>query len=388
MSSVFSVETVQNKRFDRAMLLAVVLLAGVGLAMLFSVSYSRADTLFRNPFYFVQRQSLLMLVGLIGALILSGVNLKTVERFVPFALAGNIVLLLLTFVPQLGASYLGARRWIVLLGFSFQPSELLKLTMVMYLGFLLGRKQDRFDDAVNTLLPPVLMTFLLVGLVYLQNDFSTAVLLLVIAATMFFVAGVRIRYFVSLVIIGLPLLTLLVLSREHRVNRILSFLEPGIDPRGAGYQVLMSQNALRAGGFWGQGIGMGRYKFGILPEAHSDFLFAIVGEELGFVGIFLVLVLFLYLGYRGFLVARNAETGFVRISAFGLSCALIFQALLNMAVVAGAVPATGVTLPFFSSGGTSAMVSVWICGMLLGLSRHVPRDAAGTGRILKGGALG
>ena len=370
------------------MLLAVVLLAGVGLAMLFSVSYSRADTLFRNPFYFVQRQSLLMLVGLIGALILSGVNLKTVERFVPFALAGNIVLLLLTFVPQLGASYLGARRWIVLLGFSFQPSELLKLTMVMYLGFLLGRKQDRFDDAVNTLLPPVLMTFLLVGLVYLQNDFSTAVLLLVIAATMFFVAGVRIRYFVSLVIIGLPLLTLLVLSREHRVNRILSFLEPGIDPRGAGYQVLMSQNALRAGGFWGQGIGMGRYKFGILPEAHSDFLFAIVGEELGFVGIFLVLVLFLYLGYRGFLVARNAETGFVRISAFGLSCALIFQALLNMAVVAGAVPATGVTLPFFSSGGTSAMVSVWICGMLLGLSRHVPRDAAGTGRILKGGALG
>ena len=190
-------------------------------------------------------------------------------------------------------------------------------------------------------------------------------------------AGVKLRYFVSLIIMALPLLTILILSREHRVNRIISFIEPALDPRGSGYQVLMSQSALRTGGVWGQGIGLGRYKFGLLPEAHSDFLFAIVGEELGFIGVLAVLLLFLYLGYRGFLIAVHARYGVVRLAAFGLSGALVYQALLNMAVVSGAVPATGITLPFFSAGGTSAIVSLWICGVLLNLSRYVNQDAGG-----------
>ncbi len=370
MSSVFAIETVQKRPMDRNLLLATVLLVGIGLALLFSVSYSRADTLFDNPFYFVQRQGLLMIVGLVGAIILAGMNIRLIERFIPVVLVINMVLLLLTFVPQFGATYLGARRWIVLFGFSFQPSELLKLTLVLYLGFLLGRKKDQFDDVVNSLLPPLLMTVLLISLVYLQNDLSTAVLLLANAGILFFIAGVRIRYFISLAVMAVPILTLLILSREHRVNRILSFLEPGVDPMGAGYQVLMSKAALQNGGMLGQGIGMGRYKFGMLPEAHSDFLFAIVGEELGFVGVLLVMGLFLYLAYRGYQIAVSADSAFIRFSAFGITCAIVVQALLNMAVVSGAVPATGITLPFFSSGGTSALVTLLMCGMLLNFSRY------------------
>ncbi|MFW5801454.1 MAG: putative lipid II flippase FtsW [Spirochaeta sp.] len=377
MSNVFVIETGHMRRFDRSLLLTTVLLAGFGLSMLFSVSYSRADALFQNPFYFVQRQGILIGVGLIGALVLSRIDLRLIERIVPFAVVLNMGLLLLTFVPQFGVAYLGARRWIVFAGFTFQPSELLKLTLVLYLGCLLGRKQDRFDDPVNTLLPPLMMTGLLSGLVYLQNDFSTTVFIVGIAAAIFFVAGVKLRYFVGLFIMAVPLLTLLILSREHRVNRILTFLEPGIDPSGSGYQVLMSQTALQTGGLWGQGIGMGRYKFGLLPEAHSDFLFAIVGEELGFVGVFAVLGLFLYLGYRGFCIAKQAKYGFVRLTAFGLSAAVLYQAMLNMAVVSGVVPATGITLPFFSSGGTSALVTLWMCGLLLNLSRYVDHEPGG-----------
>lgn len=369
MSNVFVIETVRSHRMDRALLLMTLLLGGIGLTMLFSVSYSRADALFQNPFYFVQRQGILMLIGVAGALLLSCIDLEFIEKSIPLVVIVNIILLLLTFIPQLGATYLGARRWIVLLGFSFQPSELLKLTLVLYLGFLLGRKQDRFDDPVNTLLPPVMITAVLAAIVYFQNDFSTAVFVLVIASLMFFVAGIKLRYFISLFIMVVPLLTILVLSREHRVNRILTFLEPALDPRGSGYQVMMSQTALRTGGLWGQGIGMGRYKFGLLPEAHSDFLFAIVGEELGYIGVLAVLGMFLYLGYRGFLIATHAKTGFIRLSAFGLSAAIVYQAMLNMAVVSGVVPATGITLPFFSSGGTSAMVTLWMCGILLNLSR-------------------
>ncbi|AFG38167.1 putative lipid II flippase FtsW [Spirochaeta africana] len=377
MSNVFVIETAPSRRFDRPLIFVTLLLVGVGLTMLFSVSYSRADALFQNPFYFVQRQALLMLVGIVGALVLSRIDLRIIERVIPYAVVFNMLLLLLTFIPQLGATYLGARRWIVLFGFSFQPSELVKLTLVLYLSCMLGRKQDRFDDPVNTLLPPLMMTGLVAGLVYLQNDFSTTVFIVVIAGLIFYAAGVKLRYFVSLFIMAVPLLTILILSREHRVNRIISFIEPALDPRGSGYQVLMSQTALQTGGLWGRGIGMGRYKFGLLPEAHSDFLFAIVGEELGYLGVLAVLAMFLYLGYRGFLIARSANYGVVRLAAFGLSGVLMYQALLNMAVVAGMLPATGITLPFFSSGGTSAMVSLWICGALLNLSRYTEHDAGG-----------
>ncbi|GAB6089877.1 putative lipid II flippase FtsW [Spirochaeta dissipatitropha] len=371
MSSIFALETVPGRRSDRALLMCTLLLTGVGLAMLFSVSYSRADILFQNPFHFVKRQSIMLAAGLAGALVLARIDLKIVEKLSPFASMAGILLLLLTLVPFFGETYLGAQRWIVLFGHSFQPSELTKITMTVHLAFLLGRKQSRLDDVKNTILPPLFIAFIVPMIIVLQNDFSTSILVLVIAISIFFLAGVKIRYFISVLIMSIPTIGIVVLSKEHRVNRIISFLAPDLDPQGAGYQVLMSRSALQTGGFWGQGIGMGRYKFGLLPEAHSDFIFAIVGEELGFLGVLLVLILFLYLAYRGYLIARDADDGFVRLCAAGLTISILFQALMNMAVVSGTIPATGITLPFFSSGGTSAMVTLWMCGLLINLSRNM-----------------
>jgi cell division protein FtsW len=175
---------------------------------------------------------------------------------------------------------------------------------------------------------------------------------------------------------AIPLATILLLSREHRVNRILAYLDPAHDPSDTGYQILASRTALVQGGFWGRGIGQGTRKFGALPEAHSDFVFASIGEELGFIGVAVVLILFLAFAYRGFSIAWSTDDTFEALLAFGLTAVILFQALLNMAVVSGLVPATGIPLPFFSQGGSSVFVTLVMCGLLLGLSRRVRGEAA------------
>lgn len=372
----FSVERIEQRRSMDSVLLAVlVLLVSVGVSMLFSSSYFRADSLFGDPLYFFRRQSLWVLLGAGAAVLASRISLAFLRRRMPLILSATLGLMLLTFVPGIGTEFLGARRWIFLFGYSFQPSELAKLTVVLYLAFILSRKQDQMDDPVNALLPPIIVVAVFAALIYVQNDFSTAFFVVAIALAMFFVANVPVRYFIGLGVMTLPLSLILLLSREHRVKRLLSFLEPGWDPTGTGYQVLASKTALRGGGLWGEGIGQSAQKIGQLPEAHSDFVFAVVGEEIGFAGVVLVLLLFAMFAYRGYLIAYQAADRFTSLLAFGLTSTIFLQALLNLAVVSGLVPATGVPLPFFSSGGSSAFMTLVMCGLLLNVSRYA--DGAG-----------
>jgi cell division protein FtsW len=247
-----------------------------------------------------------------------------------------------------------------------------KLALVLYLASIFDKKKDRMDDATNALLPPLIVLLLFVVLTYFQNDYSSAGILLLLGLAVFFIAGVSVVRLAMFVTVAVPVAVLLLFSQEHRVRRIVTFLNPLTDPSGAGYQVLASQRAFMGGGLWGSGLGQSVSKLGGLPEAQSDFVFAVVGEEMGFIGALLVLGLFAVFAWRGFATAlrhaRNGDT-FRYYLAFGITFAIAAQAAVNMAMATGLLPTTGIPLPFFSSGGSSLVVTLTMCGLLLNADR-------------------
>lgn len=378
MNDRFYIERVKDERNDTTLLILLILIVGVGLATLFSASYYYGGKRFNDPFHFLFRQLAFIGVGGLLAFIASRIPLNALVKKLPLLLGITFLLMLGTFVPGVRHSIMGANRWITLAGYTFQPSELVKLTLVIYLSAILSKKNDRLDDVINSLVPPLLVVLLFTTLIYLQNDFSTAFFVIMVSLLLFFVAGIKLRYFLFLFSIVLPLASILVLSKEYRVRRVIAFLDPNSDPIGTGYQVIAAQNALASGDFWGRGFGMGTEKLGGLPEAHSDFIFAVFAEELGFVGVVFAIALFLALAVRGYSLALEHESSdrFYFLLTIGLTSSLVFQALVNMAVVSGMLPATGLPLPFFSHGGSSMVVSLIMAGLLINLSRNVHAESA------------
>lgn len=342
----------------------------IGLGMLWSASWYRAEQLYGDPTRFVMRQALWVVVGIVTMGVAAIVPLTIVRRFLPMIVLATVILSLLTFVPGVSARYMGARRWIILFNVSFQPSELIKLTLIIYLAHIFARNEGDFSAPVQSLLPPAVVVLLFSGIVLFQNDFSTAMFLIMLALAIFFAAGVPIAYFARMFALVVPLAFIMVFTREHRVRRIIAFLNPTHDPTGGGFQILAARRALENGGLWGVGIGRSARKLGGLPEAQSDFLFAVLGEELGFVGVVVVVLLFAAFAVRGIYLARQQDDWFRSLVILGVVAAISLQALLNIAVVVGAVPATGIPLPFFSSGGSSLLITFAMYGLLL--------NAAGT----------
>lgn len=363
-------ERIEKKSGDFLLFITLVLLIGVGISMLYSASHYYAERAFKDPQYFFKRQILFVIIGCIAALIASRTPLNFFKLATPYILLLSLVLTLLTFLPGLGAPVLGARRWIFLFGLSFEPSELVKFALVLYLANIFSKKHDRINDPLNSILPPLIITSLFVTLIYFQNDFSTALFVLIVAVAMFFIAQIRLLYFFLLSSLVIPLAGLLLFTKTHRVERLMAFLNPLADPTGSGYQVIAARSALVGGGFWGKGLGTGIKKLGGLPEAHSDFIFAVVGEEIGFVGALFVLALFLLFAWRGYTIALKSPDLFSYYLAFGITSIILLQAVLNVAVVTGLVPATGIPLPFFSSGGSSLLLTLSMCGLLMNLSRN------------------
>ena len=364
---------------DTVLVAALIVLTGSGLAVLLSASYFYGDRVFDDPLRFFRRQVLWVALGTLIAAIVASVPLRHVRRAVLPLVAVSLPLVALTSVPGIGLWAMGAQRWIVIGGLSFQPSELAKLALVVYLAHILDRKGNMaeltYGRTMRVIIPPMLVVGLFAALVYLQNDFSTPIFLVFLAMAMLWLAGVRLGLFAALSMAGTPLAVLLLLSKEHRVLRLIAFLEPTADPAGSGYQVLAARDALARGGLWGTGIGRGQMKLGPLPEAHSDFIFAVAGEEMGLVGVILILGLFAVLAWRGYLIVRHHRDRFARYLAFGLTTSIVAQAFLNLAVVSSLVPATGLPLPFYSSGGSALLTTFAMCGLLVGLSRR-PADVA------------
>jgi cell division protein FtsW len=356
-------------REDHVLSACVILLTGIGLVTLYSSSYAFAERFFSDGLYFFSRQAVLGAVGIALFFIASRFRLEYLRNVVLFMVMGAAVLCLLTFVPGIGVTKNGASRWIHIGSWTYQPSELVKVILPLYLAHIFDKKKDEPDSFSSGILPPVLITALFFVLIYLQNNFSTAVFIAVNALIVFFLAGVKLRYFFAALVMLLPLSSLLILTREHRLRRLISYIWPDWEPQGAGYQVRSSLLTISSGGFWGKGIGQGTRKIASVPEIHSDFIFSSFAEESGFAGVLLFFALFgvlAYLGYRG---AIRSQRPFRRLFSAGLVTMILSQVLLNVAVVAGILPATGIPLPFFSAGGSSLATTLLMAGFIVNVSR-------------------
>ncbi|WP_324670243.1 putative lipid II flippase FtsW [Geochorda subterranea] len=352
---------------DVVLVLAVMTLVGIGLVMVLSASYTRALSQFGDPYHFFERQVLYAAAGWILVALLSRIE---PDRFKPLAvplMAISYVLLVVVLLtgPEIG----GSRRWITLPLFSFQPSELAKLAAINFTAYWVAQRPGEMGSLVRGSLVPLLAAGLAFGLIMLEPDFGTAAMLLGVVVVQLFAAGMRVAHLAGLMALAVPGLAALIWLEPYRLARLLAFVDPWADPAGRGWSVIQALLALGSGGPFGLGLGQSRQKFAYLPEHHTDFIFAILGEELGWVGAMTVVVLFCVVAWRGYRIALGLRDPYQQVLATGLVVLLVGQALINMGVVSGILPVTGIPLPFLSYGGSSLIGSLTVVGVLLALSR-------------------
>ncbi len=368
-------ERIEREQVDYFFIILIILLTGIGMSFLFSASYYHSEKLGHGPLNLFNKQLVFAAIGFIGLVVCSRLPLSAVRRAVPVLVGATFIVALLPFVPGVGREINGARRWIAFFGYTFQPSELIKLTVVLYIASILEKKGDRLDQPIKTLLPPLIVVFAFAVIIVFQNDLSTAFFLLLVALSMFFIARVRFVYFLYIGSLLIPLGAIVLFTKTYWIEKIVTFFDPGRDPFRAGFQIHHSRLAFELGGFLGRGVGMSTQKLGFLPEADSDFIFAVAGEEIGFIGLTALILLFTLFALRGYSIAFKSRDNFSYYVGFGLTTTIFLQAVLNMLVTAGLVPATGMPLPFFSLGGSAMLITLVMCGLMVNISRS--RDAGG-----------
>ncbi|GHV94132.1 cell division protein FtsW [Spirochaetia bacterium] len=372
----FDAEKTESPRGVHLLSASVLLLTGLGLVTLYSSSYAFAGRFFNDSYHFIFRQSIFGAGGIVLFFIASIINLEIVRKLIKPLVALAALLCALTLIPGIGVERLGASRWIKIGSYTYQPSEMVKLVLPLYLAHILAKKQDGIYSFRYGVFPPVFITGIFFLLIYAQNNFSTAIFIVLNAMVIFFLAGVRFRYFFAAIVMFVPLSALLIFTKEHRVRRLLSFIKPEWDPLGAGFQVRSSLLTIISGGFWGKGIGQGTRKIASVPEIHSDFIFSAFAEEAGFIGVLLFFILFAIFAVQGYRGAWRSDSVFKKLLASGLVTMIVSQALLNVAVVSGAVPATGIPLPFFSAGGSSLATTLICAGLIVNVARRGREEAA------------
>lgn len=354
---------------DGWVLTITVLLALFGLVMVYSASAVVADKRFHDWTYFLKRQVAWMAFGFLLLHLASRVDYMIWQRLAGPILVVTLLLLVVVMIPALGVTAKGARRWLRLGPVSVQPAEIAKLVVVFYLASYLTRKENRLADLTSGFLPPLVVVGLVAGLVLLQPDLGTVVVMGLVTWGLLFLGGARLAHLFGLVLLAVPAGAALILGSSYRRQRLMTFLEPWKDPEAAGFQVTQSFLAFGSGGPFGVGLGESRQKLFFLPEAHTDFVLALVGEELGLVGTVTIMVLFALLVLRGFQIASRAQQPFGRHLALGITLLIGVQALFNAGVVTGLLPTKGLTLPLVSYGGSSLMMSLLGIGILLSVSR-------------------
>jgi len=357
-----------RKEFDTTILLLAVVLTCLGVVMVYSSSSIVAAKRYSDGFYFLKRQGIFALLGFAVMAVAMQIDYHRLRPLaVPFLL-GCVALMVLVLIPGISSRAGGASRWIRLPGFSLQPSELAKLGLVFYMAHSLAKKKEKIKSFKFGFIPYMVVLALLLLLLLLQPDLGSAITLGGVAMVMLLVAGTRLVYLASLGILSVPFLYFLVMDVAYRRKRILAFLNPWKDPTNTGFQIIQSWIAFGTGGLFGNGLGEGKQKLFYLPEAHTDFIFSVIGEELGFIGVFVIAALFLLLVTRGFRAALHAPDDFGRYLAFGLTLLLGLEAFVNIGVVMGMLPTKGLALPFLSYGGTSLLTSLAAVGVLLNIS--------------------
>lgn len=373
--------------YDLVLMAVVLTLTLLGIAMVFSASGMRALDTLDDPRYYLGWQALWAAVGLAGMLVAMRVDYHRYRVIAMPLLFVVVLLLVLVLVPGIGVRAGGAARWLRAGPVGLQPAELAKLALIVYLAAWLGGRRDQIARP-SVMLPALIVTAVLGALVVAEPDLGTAIVIVAIAMTMYFVAGASLRLFTALAGLAGVLVVAIAIEQPYRLQRLLTFLDPWSDPRGDGFQTIQSLYGLALGGVFGEGLGAGREKFGFLPAPYTDSIFAVLGDELGLAGTLAVIVLFFALAYRGIRVALRARDATGSLLAAGITTWLVFQAWVNMAVVASLVPMTGITLPFISYGGSSLCVGLIAVGILLNVGREAEDAPARVSRAPRRGRDG
>jgi len=354
---------------DKVLFTAMLLLVCTSVVMVYSASAVVAMENNHDPHLFLVKQGTFALVGLCLVAVVMRIDYRRYRQ--PLVIWSGLAVVALALVAVLfGHPRNGATRWLLVGPLGIQPSELAKIIVIVFMAALLERRMDRIDEPAHALLPIGIVLAVIVGLILAEPDLGTSASVVMIAAVMIFAAGIHYRYVVGLLLASLPVLYVLVATSEYRRRRVLAFLDPWADPLGDGFQLIQSIIAVGTGGVFGRGLMAGVQKLFYLPEPHNDFIFAVIGEELGLVGATLVLACFCVIAWRGMRTALRAPDRFGALLALGLTTMVGFQAFFNISVVLGLVPPKGIPLPFVSYGGSSLFINLLGMGMLLNVSQH------------------
>ncbi len=370
-NSLFAQRPVTAKKTDLVFILSIIILFGLGFVTLYVSSYDYGNRVFDDNLHFVKRQLLFFVAGCVFAFFCAIINMDFVRKILPVFFCLTFVLCIATLLPYLGEERNGASRWfrIPLIGVTIQPSEFAKIAIVLFLANLLTKKKDRLNEAKVTVLPAFIGVCAFTGIIVFQNDFSTAAFVFIVGLSMLFIVGVKFRWFLALALIAVPSLLLVIFTKHHRVYRIIGFFNPDYDKNGINYQATMSSNAISEGGLLGKGF-TGVESVHRIPEIQADFVFAGWVEAMGFIGVLVYIAILAVFAWKGFQIAFKCKEMFRSLTAFGCTLLIVLQSVMNCAVVSGAFPATGIPLPFFSAGGTSIMLTLGLCGLLINISRY------------------
>lgn len=359
----------KRKKFDFVLFIAVILLILFGLVMIYSASSIWAEYKFQDAFHYVKQQSLFIVTGIILMISVSKIDYTWYYKKTNMILMVCLFLLILVLIPGIGSIRNGSRSWFGIGSFGVQPSEFAKLGLIIFTAKYLSKSNKFLKNIKEGILPILVILFLIFGLIMLQPDFGTGMIIVVSILAMMFVAGVDIKFFLGLGAIGVFGIIGLIVVAPYRMDRITSFLNPWSDPLGTGFQMIQSLYAIGPGGLLGMGFLNSRQKHFYLPEPQTDFIFSIISEEFGVLGVIIVSAFFLLILYRGMKIALSSKDSFPKYLAFGMTFQMLIQTVMNLMVVVGLIPVTGVTLPFLSYGGSSLLISLISIGILLNISR-------------------
>ena len=341
----------------------------IGIVMIYSSSSIYAWERYQDSFYFLKRHLYFLTIGLVFTFLCMLIDYRLLRKYARMLLWIAFFLLVLVLIPGMGREISGARRWFRFKFISFQPSEFANLALIIYIADFISRKGDKIKSLLEGFIPPICALGAICMLILLQPDLGTTIALGSVVLIMLFVAGVRSKYILNLMLCSLPAIYLLVFSVPYRRARILAFLNPWLDPKGSGFQIIQSQIAIGSGGLFGVGLGHSKQKLFYLPAAHTDFIFSIIGEELGLLGTLGIAVLFMIFIQQGLKIIKNAQDKFGYFLALGLVLMISLKAIINIGVSCGVFPTKGLPLPFISYGGSSLIFDMVALGILINIAR-------------------
>ncbi|MDD5440484.1 MAG: putative lipid II flippase FtsW [Candidatus Omnitrophica bacterium] len=341
-----------------------------GVVMVYSASAIYATQIYGDGMYFLKRHVMILIVGLIASLMVLAVDIEIIRKYSKHILAITFILLVAVLVPGIGRSAGGAKRWLDIGFFNVQPSEIAKLAFLVYLADFVSAKETRIDHFLRGFLPPLVVLGVFMGLIVMEPDLGTTIAIGVLGLLILYISGANSKYLIASILASLPLVYYLMFNKPYRRKRMLAFLNPWKDEQGIGFQIVQSFLALGSGGLFGVGLGESKQKLLFLPAAHTDFIFSIIGEELGFIGAFSLLCLFFALIWMGAMAAFRVNDLFRKTLIFGIVFMIAFEVIVNIGVVSGILPTKGLPLPFVSYGGTSLVIHMVAIALLLNATRE------------------